>query len=93
MDGVVECGAVTADDGAGRFEPRRFAGAESGGAFAADGEEVARGVELFEVEELVVAKGPVDGFVKDFDVGEKGEEGGLARGGELGAEGRNLGGE
>ena len=43
----------------------------------ADGEEVARGVELFEVEELVVAKGPVDGFVEDFDVGEEGEEGGL----------------
>ena len=93
LDGVVEFGAVTADDGAGRFEPRGFAGAESGGAFAADGEEVARGVELFEVEELVVAERPVDGFVKDFDVGEEGEEGGLASGGELGAEGRNFGGE
>ena len=93
MEGVVEFRAVAAQDEAGGIEPRGAAGAEVRGAFAAEGEKVARGGDLLGCEKLVVAEGPIDGFVENLDVGEEGEERGVVRGGEFGAEGGDFGGE
>ena len=93
LEGVVEFRAVAAQDEAGGIEPRDAAGAEVRGAFAAEGEKVARSGDFFGGEKLVVAERPVDGFVENLDVGEEGEERGVVRGGEFGAEGGDFGGE
>ena len=50
-----------------------------GGAFATFGEQVFREGDLFGGIKRVVGEGPGDGFVEDFDVGEKRGDGGVAR--------------
>lgn len=64
------------------------------GAFAAFGEEVFREGDFFGGIECVVGEGPRDGFVENFDVGEKRGDGGVAGEGiDLGAEGGGASGE
>ena len=94
MDGAVEFRAVAADDEPTGLEPGSLFRAELGGAFAAFGEEVFREGDFFGGIECVVGEGPRDGFVENFDVGEKRGDGGVAGEGiDLGAEGGGAGGE
>ena len=94
LDGAVEFRAVAADDEATGLEPGSIFRAELGGAFAALGEEVFREGDFLWGIERVVGEGPRDGFVENFDVGEKRVDGGVAGEGiDLGAEGGGAGGE
>ena len=77
LHGAVDFGNVAAHDEAGRGVPRGLAVAQFLRALAAERELLPRGVEVFRLEELVVAQRPIHGLVKDHHVRQQREQRGL----------------
>jgi len=82
LDGIVEFRAIAAQNEPGGLQPWRLAATQMGITFAALAEQVVGDRDFPLGKELVVAEGPVDGLVEDFDVrqesGEVGSEGEFA---------------
>ena len=78
LDGAIDSGHKSAHHQAGGGQPRFLATRELSGAFYSLLQQGSSDGDFVAAEELVVSQRPMNGFMKDFDVGHKGFQFGVA---------------